>query len=333
MTLDQASPPHQQPDSEVHEKAIPSLSRQSTGLRAVAADLIGKQLLLSTIWPALVSTFGVVGFVVSLYKAAELFLPHLSVWLKQQAAGYCWHTLGLALAGSLLCNLPRRKIQGRLLNRVTVEVRVADLFDLDGNPDLVIGTNNGFSTQIGNGAKMVQPRSVQGQFTQRYFAGRESLLERKLDEALGFARNNSANNAKRRMGRAAGKEIAEIHFSEESSSGSRTAYFLPVSNLNGDIYETTFSLVRRALDTLWNRAHSCERPLAINLLGTGVRGLKVDHQRLVLAIISSLADYLVQAAAVPTDHLIIVIKKENYRDGLVDLRAIRTFIETLAGGR
>lgn len=108
---------------------------------------------------ALLSAFGGMWLVA---EVTNFFSPKAGDWIKDQ-----WGVF--LLAGVLIAiykNLPHVKFTCRLTGRdVAIEIRVADMFKVDGA--FVIGSNTSFDTDLSGG--LISKRSVQGQFTEKYY--------------------------------------------------------------------------------------------------------------------------------------------------------------------
>lgn len=63
---------------------------------------------------------------------------------------------------------------------LTIEVRIGDLFSISGQK--IISTNTTFDTDVANG--IISPSSLQGQFTQKYFAGELAKLDAEITKQL-----------------------------------------------------------------------------------------------------------------------------------------------------
>src|SRR5258708_17675935 len=108
---------------------------------------------------ALLSSFGGLWLMV---VATNFFSPTAGNWIREK--WFVFLLLGFAIAAWQ--NRPKVCFTCRLSKRdVAIEIRVGDMFSLPGA--LVIGSNTSFDTDIES--NLISKRSVQGQFTKKYY--------------------------------------------------------------------------------------------------------------------------------------------------------------------
>ena len=114
-----------------------------------------------------------------LVEISTYFLGDSStVVIKIKSLWYLFLIIGVVL--SIIKSVPKFRFGSKLSNRdIYIEIVVGDLFNQEGA--LIIGTNTTFDTHVSR--ELISPRSIQGQFTQRYY-GDETQLNNELSSVL-----------------------------------------------------------------------------------------------------------------------------------------------------
>ena len=270
--------------------------------------------------------FALTGIVVGLHKGLSLFFgpsSRLVQGVEQLIQGNAFWLLPVMGLVALCYNWPRPFARVKIDNRrLTIEVVVADLFEIDGNPDLVIGGNTGLITRTSGGAPLVAENGVQGQFQRHFFCSPEMGEEEQRQ-----AEENLANELRRNLSRQphAVPRIGDVSriqdFDKENPQ--RLAYYLLMAKPNSHGgFETSLPEVKSALAQFWGQMvnASSDRTLAMHLLGTGVLGLAVSRQLMAMEMVDSLVeasyhpDY---GHIVPLRKLIVAIHPEDCLDDQV----------------
>lgn len=189
-----------------------------------------------------------------------------------------------------------------------IELKIADIFEMPGA--IMISTNTEFEADVSGNRIAID--SLQGQFTGKYFAGRQNeLIERietqleRLDEAAPYSM---------------GTTVPVV-------AHSKTFYLTVMSKLNADgNASTTPKNVRKALAGLWKyvrKAGELEE-LAVPVIGTG-RGRLGSSRKKVIALI---AESFVEASKDRkiTDKLTIVIRPEDSSQFEINLRDVKNYL-------
>lgn len=187
----------------------------------------------------------------------------------------------VALIVAFCLSRPKMKVSGRLNDRdVEIEVRADDIFRLPGA--LVVGTNTTFDTD----STIIDRRSIQGQFTEKYYSDIRQL-DRDIDAALtGSEREGTVDNAdpaRKRVKYPMG-QVALV------TPRDRRAYFVAIAELNehGNAVGT-FDGVEKALTSLWTfvAERGPKEDVLVPVLGTGFSRVTAKRDEMVRAIIDS----------------------------------------------
>jgi hypothetical protein len=260
--------------------------------------------------------FAMIGAVVGLHKALLLFFganPDFVHEVEQDIQGNVIVLLALMVSVALWRNWPRPFARVNIPSRrLTIDVIVANLFKIKGAPDLVIGGNSQLITRTttGENSSLVSLKGVQGQFQQLYYSTpkMEQELKNKLRNSLGRETNTDY---------AMGKVAIIDKFDEDNPQ--RKAYYLVMAKPNNKGgFDTSLPEVKVALARLWSELTNGEdrsRTVAMHLLGTGVLGLAVSRQLMVMEMVDSLIEAFYvpdQGHLMPLRKLIVAIRPEDY---------------------
>jgi len=187
----------------------------------------------------------------------------------------------------------------------TIEVRIADLFDISGAT--VISTNTVFEADVASGKIAVD--SLQGQFTAKYFTGNQIELIKKIKEELKSINSSPPYP----MG-----TTIPIH------THGKTFYLTAMAEIGkGGNASSTIADIKKALDGLWDyvRTNGELQELAVPVIGTGRGRIKLSRKKMIALI----AESFVKASEERkfTDKLIIVIRPEdsiNFKINLYDIK-------------
>src|SRR5690606_23588509 len=95
-----------------------------------------------------------------------------------------WYLIPIALIGIFVVIITRRPVKKITYKYpgqdLKIEVRIDNLFDVPGQK--VISTNTTFDTDIASG--IISPKSLQGQFTEKFFSGNLPALDAELNRGL-----------------------------------------------------------------------------------------------------------------------------------------------------
>jgi hypothetical protein len=187
----------------------------------------------------------------------------------------------------------------------TIEVRIANLFDLSGAT--MISTNTIFEADVAAGKIAVD--SLQGQFTAKYYTGNQNELIKSINEELVLINSPSPYPI--------GTTIP-IH------THGKTFYFTAMAELGpGGNASSSLSQVQDALNGLWeyvkHRGELIE--LVVPIIGTGRGRVKISRKKM----IAQIAESFVKASAQSkfSEKLIIAVRPEDAQNFGINLYDIK----------
>ena len=298
---------------------LDTIEMKSTGVLACSDEMAAflKRFSWSRLLGAVLHAFGVLWLIV---EVVDYFFSELG-WSSSIKSGWWLFCLtGLSVGG--IRAWPRQSVRAHIEGTdVRVEVRIGDIFKLDGA--IVLGSNTTFDTAMEDNTISIS--SVQGQFSKRYFTT-ITELDQKLDNAL----NSLSPHATRsREEKPYGKHneyelgtVAPIEVPE------RKAYFVAVARLNSErVASTEANLFLDALPLMWNgiRQRGGMESLLCPVLGSGFSRLKLTRKELTQAIIRSFVVATQEGKL--SEKLTIVIRPDDVEQGHISLEDLRQFLE------
>lgn len=209
-------------------------------------------------------------------------LDSYQVWDKTRFP--FWSVILLMFFGILVVVITRRPVKKITYKHpgqdLTVEVRIDDLFNVSGQK--VISTNTTFDTDTANG--IISIKSLQGQFTQKFYQQNIAELDEKLNrglEGIAFTETTKEAGKSRRFDFGTTVKLRE---------GDQFFYWLAMSDLNyNNNARTTISNVQKALDGLWDFISLKGEKLdtAIPAIGSGLGRLTISRKKLIAIIAHS----------------------------------------------
>ena len=230
-----------------------------------------------------------------------------------------WAFLLLGLGWAIWTNRPKHRTSCRLKGRdVSIVIKIGDLFDVGGA--LVIGSNTTFDTELS--VDLISERSVQGQFTRKFYDS-SAHLDADIDRSLaGVPRTEIP-------ARAHGKRFSyPIGTTASVRPKGRTAYLVAVASLNEHgVAHGTFDDIKSSLPALWEyvATRGDLQPLVMPVLGTGFSRLPQTREEIVREIVQSFVAAC--AAQRPCESLTIVIPIADFYDHSVDLDELERFTQ------
>lgn len=234
-------------------------------------------------------------------------LDFFQVYTRDQYGSYAFFVfILLSILISILLKRPIKSISILFTEYdFSIEVRIADLFDISGAS--MISTNTTFEADVAGGKIAVD--SLQGQFTAKYFTGNQTTLIESINKELASINSTSPYP----MG-----TTIPIH------THGKTFYFTAMAEIGaGGNASSSISDIKSALNGLWNyvRENGELQELAVPVIGTGRGRIQMPRKKMIAFI----AESFVKAAAQNkfTDKLIITIRPEdaqNFRTNLYDIK-------------
>lgn len=255
------------------------------------------------------SVFSIFG---GIYLVVEI-LDFFKVYTRDEYGSWAFLVfLGIAIIGSILLRPPTKSVSVMMPGGDgSIEVRVADIFDVSGA--IMVSTNTNFESDVAAGK--IAPDSLQGQFTGKYFIGNQTDLIQQIQHCTAELEGDAPY---------------PIGTTIPITTHGKTFYFTAMANLNeqGNA-STTREYVKRALDGLWRHVRESGelQELAVPVIGTGRGRLRISRKKM----ISIIADSFVKASehGKITEKLIIVVPPYDADRFGVNLYDIKDYLNHL----
>lgn len=234
-------------------------------------------------------------------------LDFFKVYTRDQYGAYAFFIfLILSILISILLKRPIKSITIPFPEHdFTIEVRIADLFDISGTT--MISTNTVFEADVAGNKIAVD--SLQGQFTAKYYTGNQVELIRKIDEELKKLNATSPYPF--------GTTIP-IH------THGKTFYFNAMSKLGeGGNASSSVSEIQAALNGLWKYVGEKGEllELVVPVVGTGRGRVKISRKKMIALIAESFTKASVQSKF--SEKLIIAVRPEDAKNFGINLYDIK----------
>lgn len=242
----------------------------------------------------------------SFYLLAES-LDFFNIYTKDKYSSSAFFIIfAISCLISILIRRPIKSFLIKFPNQDTsIEVRIADLFEVSGA--VMISTNTNFESDVAGGKIAVD--SLQGQLTSRYFTGNQNELIEKMQVELK---------------KISGSLPYQIGTTISVNTHGKTFYLTAMSELNtkGNAH-TTLGKVELALNGLWKhvREEGELQELVVPAVGTGRGRLKDSRKKMIAVIAESFMEASEQDKF--TDKLVIVIRPEDAKKFAVNLYDIK----------
>jgi len=249
------------------------------------------------------SIFAIYGLFWLLIESLDFF----NVYTRDQYGSYALFIfLILSLLISIIFKRPIRSISILFpKNDFTVEVRIADIFAINGA--IMISTNSVFEADVASGK--IATNSLQGQFTAKYFTGNQNELIDKIKEGLSDVESSPPY---------------PMGTTVSINTHGKTFYFTAMAEIGtGGNASTTLADLKKSLNGLWNfvRQTGELQELALPVVGTGRGRIKHSRKKIIALIAESFVNASEQGKF--TDKLIITIRPEdsvNFKINLYDIK-------------
>lgn len=234
-------------------------------------------------------------------------LDFFKVYTRDQYGAYAFFIfLILSILISILLKRPIKSITIPFPEHdFTIEVRIADLFDISGTT--MISTNTVFEADVAGNKIAVD--SLQGQFTAKYYTGNQVELIHKIDEELKKLNATSPYPF--------GTTIP-IH------THGKTFYFNAMSKLGeGGNASSSVSEIQAALNGLWKYVGEKGEllELVVPVVGTGRGRVKISRKKMIALIAESFTKASVQSKF--SEKLIIAVRPEDAKNFGINLYDIK----------
>ena len=215
-----------------------------------------------------------------------------------------------------------RPIGARISNTdIRVQIRVGNIFWRRFGGAIIVGSNATFDTSIEHGE--ISKRSVQGQFTARYFGSAVSDLDLGIDAALkGTKPIRQHTNATKPFGKISEFQLGTV---AKVTGGERTGYFVAISRLNANkVAASDLNEYRDALPMMWEeiRSRGTQEDILCPVLGTGLSRLPLSRMDAIRIIVRSFVAAASEGKL--AGGLTVVVQPRDAKD--LDLRELRDFL-------
>jgi hypothetical protein len=260
---------------------------------------------------ALLSSFGALWLLVEI---TSYFAPAAVKTIQE----YWWAFPVFGVAGALWKNRPRHEVGCRLTGRdIVVQIFVGDLFSRAGA--FVVGSNTSFDTDTTNG--MISPKSIQGQFTTKFY---DSVAHLDTDIQASVKEVASALAPAEKRGKGMLFPMGTV---AQVCAKKRTAYLVAIAGLSNDgIAHGTFNDLKTALPRLWeyiSQSGTIE-PIVIPVLGSGFSRIPEPREEIIREIINSFVAACSERRF--TESLTIVIHPRDFYNQSVDLPELGRYL-------
>jgi hypothetical protein len=220
-----------------------------------------------------------------IYLLLEM-LDFFGMYTRDRYSNYAFFVvLAFAIVAAVISRRPVTKVTYRVLRKdFTFEVLIGDLLETP-SPNVVISTNTTFDTDIAGG--VISPDSLQGKFTNKYFAGNTNELDKQLNAALkgvAFEERQGGKGKKRRY---------PIGTVAKVGAHGKTFYLLAMSELNDEgTAKSTPRMIDQALEALWTFVADKGEfgDIATAIIGTGRGRVGIPRKKVVERIAQTFAD-------------------------------------------
>lgn len=202
---------------------------------------------------------------------------------------------------------------------ILIEIRVGDMFDTDGA--FVISTSTTFDTDL----SLTSGDSVQGQFTQRYYAKNTEHLDHDIKKELEDQEYDVIED-----NRKGGKKRYQIGTVVKLQPQDQVTYLIAAADMNEHGTDSgSLEDMRRSLGDLWD--YIGERgelvPLVMPVLGTGHARIHVRRDKMIMEIISSFIAACSEKKF--CKKLTVVIWRKDYYEHDINLQKLGDYLQHL----
>jgi len=194
-----------------------------------------------------------------------------------------------------------------------VTIKFGDLFE-DQSNHIVIPVNDGFDGELG---QTVSPKSLHGQFIQRFYQGNQREFEKARDALLPKPQANSSGRSGRKLAYPIGTTIG-------LPLAGRNAFLFALANTDPDTRKarSDVSKMWAAMMKLWSnvRYTANGHSVSLPLVGGGLSGVGLEPKRLLQLILLSI---LVSTREAEVSKNFNIVLHPSLFDS-VDLRALQT---------
>lgn len=263
---------------------------------------------------AALSTLGIFWLLI---EPAGFVFPEFSAFIKEHWA----YIFVLGVVWVCTANWPRTSYTFRLKGTdISIRLSIGNIFDYSGN--IVIPINTSFDTSFEN--NLISKKSVQGQFTLKYFK-EPKYLDTDINKVL-ETHEPPVEIQSKTIGRKYRYEIGKVV--PLSLKEGVYAYLLAIGDMNDTgVASTSFEEILSSLAALWEHIKEKGDVEQINIpvLGTGRGRIMESRETMIKTIAHSFI-----AATTSTKRFVnvlnIVVQAKDYKEFQLNLREITDFI-------
>jgi Domain of unknown function (DUF6430) len=234
-------------------------------------------------------------------------------WWLFPAGGAAW---------AVWANRPRLSVCSTLRDcDVRICIKVGDLFE--GAGSFVVGCTTAFDTDMQR--MLISEKSVQGQFTRRFFPTRPADLDDSLNLAL---QGPGVPQPTTDSGKAGKSLVYPIGTTVTLRPSGRTAYLCGISHMNAaGSARASLDDIKQALPALWEHivTNGDHGDISVPILGSGFSRVPVNGETLVREILKSFIAAC--ASQRPCNSLTVVLHPKDYYAGKFDLLELGAFLD------
>jgi hypothetical protein len=218
---------------------------------------------------------------------------------------------------SLFLTRPRLRHEVIIINTdVKIEIVADNFFKQTG--DYVIGTNTTFDTSMHE--NYIHPRSIQGQFTKKYYAS-ESHLDLDINKSLNGIVSTTIEKVKGKNNKFPIGTVAKV------KTRDNYAYLVAIAHIHEK--ENTVSSIeelKTSFAELWTyiQNHGEYDKLVIPILGSGFARVSVTREYLAQEIVRSFVAAISDRKF--CEHLVIVVNPKDVLEKKIDLQSVFDFL-------
>lgn len=221
----------------------------------------------------------------SIYLLLEM-LDFFSMYTRDKYSSYSFFVvLIFAAVVTVISRRPVSRVSYRIPKKdFGYEVYIGDLLSSNAT-NIVISTNTTFDTDMASG--LINPDSLQGKFTTKFFAGNTIELDRQINLSLAGIPYQDYLVGKGKKHRYPVGTVAKI------STHGKTFYLCAMAELNNEgTARSTPKMIDEALESLWEFIATKGElgDVAIALIGTGRGRINLSRKKVAEKIAQSFAD-------------------------------------------
>ena len=274
------------------------------------------------------AVFQAIGAIWLTIEIVEFFFSR-QPWYGIVEQMYPWMMLVLPPGYGIWKAWPTKTVRARVRGTdVQVEIRIGDIFTHKHEGAVIIGSNTTFDTAMHDGT--ISRRSIQGQFTKRFFETRVEELDQKLSAILDTI--ETAQHLPKDEKPYGKRKAYRVGTVVPVEAGAQKAYFFAMGRLNANrAAQVDPEQFLDALPHLWNgiRDRGGMEDLLCPLLGGQFARLNRTRVTLLGEIVRSFI--VASRDGKLCDNLIVVVSPQDATQGQIDMDVVARLLECECG--